>query len=107
MVEYRFLIKFSRIIYPIHLFYSTQYPGVFRVRLRDEHCSSLLMCCDEDKSTTNQISRMDASSFMCDTRKPLPIRLERIPDANVPIGTNLDLHQASFEDGKEIFETAP
>jgi hypothetical protein len=66
-------------------------------------CSSQLMCCDEDESTTNHISRTDGSILMCDTRKSMPIRLERIPDATVPIGTDLYLRQASCENGKRNF----
>jgi hypothetical protein len=53
---------------------------------------------DEDESTTNRISRTDGSTMICFTRKSLPIRVERITDATVPIGTNLDLLQVSCED---------
>jgi hypothetical protein len=49
------------------------------------------MCRDFDESTTNQISRIEGSILICDLQKSLPIRLERIPDATVPIGTNLFL----------------
>jgi hypothetical protein len=58
--------------------------------------SSLLMCSHNDESTTNQI-------LTWDTWKSLPIRVERIPDATVPIGTDLDVRQACYEDGKENF----
>jgi hypothetical protein len=40
---------------------------------------------------------------MCDTWKSLTISLECITDATVPIGTVLDLRQASCEDGKGNF----
>jgi hypothetical protein len=68
-------------------------------------CSSLLMCCDEDESTTNQISRTDGSLLMCDTRKSLPIAntCGTITNATVLIGTILDLCQAICEDGKGFF----
>jgi hypothetical protein len=38
------------------------------------------------------------------TWKSLPLRMERIPDAIVPIGIDLDLRQAWCEYGKENFE---
>jgi hypothetical protein len=105
MIEYRFLINFSRKIKPNHLFTVTQ--ASLGSAKGMEICSSLLMCCDEDESTTNQISRTAGSILMCDTQKSLTIRLERIPDATVPIGTVLDLLQASCEDGKGNFRNCP
>jgi hypothetical protein len=66
-------------------------------------CSSLLMCFDEDESTTSQISRTDGSILICDARKLLPMRKECISDAIASIGTDLGLRQACYEDGKLIF----
>jgi hypothetical protein len=66
-----------------------------------------MICCHDIESTTNQSSRAIRPISTWYTWKSLPIRLERIPDATVPIGTNLDLHQACCEDGKENSETAP
>ena len=69
--------------------------------------SSLMSCCHDDESTTNQISRNTRPILTWDTWKSLPIRVECIPDATVPIGTHLDLRQACCKDGKENSETAP
>jgi hypothetical protein len=69
--------------------------------------SPLTICCHDDESTTNQISRSIRPISTCDTLKTFPMRLERITDATVPIGTNLDLCQACCEDGKGNSETAP
>jgi hypothetical protein len=53
------------------------------------------------------ISRTSRQISTWDTWKSFPICLEYITNATVPIGTNLDLHQACCEDGKENSETAP
>jgi hypothetical protein len=69
--------------------------------------SSLMSCCNDDESTTNQISRTIRPISAWDTWKSWPICVERITDATVPIGTDLVLRQACCEDGKKNFETAP
>jgi hypothetical protein len=69
--------------------------------------SSLLKCCQDDESTTNQNSRTIWPISTWDTWKSLSIGLERITEATLLIGTNLDLRQACCEDGKENSETAP
>jgi hypothetical protein len=53
-----------------------------------------LKCCHDDESTTNQISRTIRPISTWDTWKSFPIPVKRIPDATVPIGTDLDLRQA-------------
>jgi hypothetical protein len=65
-----------------------------------------MICCYDDESATNQILRTIRPISTYDTWKSLPIRVERIPNATVPIGTNLDLRQLCCEDGKENSETA-
>jgi hypothetical protein len=65
-----------------------------------------VICCHDDESTTNQISRMIRPISTWDTWKKLPIRVELIPDATAPIGTDY-LLPACCEDGKENSETAP
>jgi hypothetical protein len=67
----------------------------------------MLTCCHDDESTTNQISRTVRPISSWDTWKSFAIRLERITDATVPIGTDLDLRQAFCEDEKENSESAP
>jgi hypothetical protein len=54
-----------------------------------------------------KISRTIRPISTWDTWKSLPVRVERIADATVPIGTDLDLRQACCEDGKENSETVP
>jgi hypothetical protein len=66
-----------------------------------------MICCHDDESTTNQISRTIRPISTYDTWKSFPIRVERVTDATVPTGTDLDLRQACCEDGKEKSEAAP
>jgi hypothetical protein len=54
-------------------------------------------------TTTNQISGTIRPILRWDTWKSLPIHAKRISDATVPIGTDLDLHQACCVDEKENF----
>jgi hypothetical protein len=65
-----------------------------------------MICCHDDESTTTQISRNIRPISTWDTWKSFPRRVKRITDATVPIVTDLDLHQACCEDGKENSETA-
>jgi hypothetical protein len=58
-------------------------------------------------SKTNLISRTIRPVSTWHAWKSLPIHVERIPDATVPIGTNWDLRHACCKDGKENSETAP
>jgi hypothetical protein len=66
-----------------------------------------MICCHDDESTTNWISRTIRPISTWDTWKSFSIRVELIPDATAPIGTDLDLCQAYCEDGKENSETTP
>jgi hypothetical protein len=104
-VKYRFQIKFSRWIEPCYPFAIKQASLGSAEGMKNR--SSLLKCCHDDESTTNQISRTIREISTWDTWKSLPIRVQRIPNATVPIGTDLDLCQACCDDGKGNSEPVP
>jgi hypothetical protein len=89
IVEYRFHINFFRLIKPCYPFAIKQASLGSAEGMKTR--SFLLKCCHDDESTTNQISRNIRPISTWDTCKSLPIRVERITDATVPIGTDLDL----------------